>query len=525
MHATARSTAWIADAAPASKSVLLLRILFSSSLWDIAFHTLWQFIRLERPRGSLCRTLALGLVWLSLSTSAFGASDRPLIEAVRDGDVERVRALLAAQADPNTPDLDGTTALHWAAHRDDVVTAELLLRAGARPDAGNRYGATAVLVAATSGNAAMLELLLDAGADPNVGLPEGETPLMRTARAGLVDAVQALLAHGADVDAREGWRGQTALMWATLEGNTAAAQALIDAGADVHARSDGGFTPLLFAVRHNRQDTIRALVTIGADVNDTLPSGMSALAVATLNAHYDLGVWLLEQGADPNADDQGWTALHQLVWARRPNLGFNNPGPIPTGRVSDLEFVEALVEHGADIDARETKEPRGADGSGTPGGYRNILNRVGATPFLLASKAVDIDLMRLLVRLGADPLLPNEDGTTALMVAAGVGIWAVGESPGTNAEALDAVELMLELGDVVTAVDANGDTALHGAVIRGSEPLVRFLVEQGADLEAVNEKDWTPLTMAEGVFYSNTGKRWPEIETLLLELGARRRSP
>ena len=525
MSATSSVIEWITRETPASMGVLLILILFSIASWDILFHKMRQFRRLERQRGIACRTLAIGLVWLCLSTSALAVSDHPLVEAVRDGDVERVRALLAAEADPNISDLDGTTALHWAAHRGDVVAAELLLRAGARAEAGNRYGVTAVLVAATSGNAALLELLLDAGAGPNVGLPEGETPLMRTARAGRVDAVQALLAHGADVDARERWRGQTALMWATLEGNTAAAQALIAAGADVHARSDGGFTPLLFAVRHNRQDTLRALVTIGADVNDTLPSGMSALAVATLNAHYDLGVWLLEQGADPNADAQGWTALHQLVWARRPNLGFNNPGPIPTGLVSDVEFIEALVEHGADINARETKEPRGADGSGTPGGYRNVLNRVGATPFLLASKAADLELMRALVAHGADPLLSNEDGTTPLMVAAGVGIWAVGESPGTNAEALDAVELMLELGDVVTTVDANGDTALHGAVIRGSEPLVRFLVEQGADLEAVNEKGWTPLTMAEGVFYSNTGKRWPEIEKLLLELGARRRSP
>ena len=474
-------------------------------------------IRLPR---AVC--LAVGLAWLAGSAPAAAPAEVPLIDAVREGNVDQVRALLAQQADANTPDVDGSTALHWAAHRDDRVAAELLLQAGAVAETSNRYGATPLLVAGTNGSAAMLEMLLDAGADPNVGLPEGETALMRTARAGRVDAVQVLLAHGADVDAKESWREQSALMWATIEGNTAAAQALIDAGADVHARSDGGFTPLLFAVRHNQQDALRALVAAGADVNDAMPSGMSALAVATLNAHYGLGVWLLERGADPNADDQGWTALHQLVWARRPNLGFNNPAPIPTGLVSDLAFVEALVAHGADIDALETKEPRGADGSGT-GGYRNVLNRVGATPFLLAAKAVDDELMRLLVRLGADPLLPNEDGTTPLMVAAGVGIWAVGESPGTNEEALDAVRLMLELGDVVTTVDANGDTALHGAVIRGSEPLVRFLVEQGADLEAVNGKGWTPLIMAEGVFYSNTGKRWPAIETLLLELGSRRR--
>ena len=464
----------------------------------------------------------VALVCLAAPALAAARAESPLLDAARTGDVEQVRALLAQTADPDQPDLDGTTALHWAANRDDVATARLLLDAGARAGVANRYGATPLLVAATNGNAAMLEMLLAAGADPNVGLPEGETPLMRAARAGRVGAVRALLRHGAKVDAAEQWRGQTALMWAAIEGNAAAVLELVAAGGDVHARSAGGFTPLLFAVRHDRQAALRVLAAAGAGVNDTLPDGMSALCLATLNAHYDAGVWLLEQGADPNAGEQGWTALHQLVWARRPNLGFNNPAPIPTGLVSDLDFVRALAAHGADLDARETKEPRGGDGSGTGGGYRNVLNRVGATPFLLAAKAVDVELMRLLVALGADhPMLPNEDGTTPLMVAAGVGIWAVGESPGTNEEALAAVELMLELGDVVTTVDANGDTALHGAIIRGSEPLVRFLLDQGADLEAVNGKGWTPLIMAEGVFYSNTGKRWPEMERLLIELGAR----
>ncbi len=469
---------------------------------------------------SLVVALSTPVVILAAAAAVVEA-DLPLIAAVRAGNVDQARALLAQGADPNAPAADGSTALQWAAHREDLTAAELLVRAGARAAVANRFGATALLEAATTGNAAMLRVLLDAGADPNTAMPEGETPLMRAARAGRADAVELLLASGAVADAREEWRGQTALMWATVEGNTGAALALIGGGADVHARSKGGFTPLLFAVRHNRQETLRALVEAGGDVDDRLPSGMSALALATLNANYDLGVWLLGQGADPNAEEQGWTALHQLVWARRPNLGFNNPAPIPTGLVSDLAFVEALAAHGADLNALETKEPRGGDGSGSPGGYRNVLNRVGATPFLLAAKAVDTDLMRLLVRLGADPLRPNEDGTTPLMVAAGVGIWAVGESPGTNEHALAAVKLMLELGDVVTTVDANGDTALHGAVIRGSGPLVRFLLDQGADLEASNEKGWTPLTIAEGVFYSNTGKRWPEMERLLLELGAR----
>ena len=220
------------------------------------------------------------------------------------------------------------------------------------------------------------------------------------------------------------------------------------------------------------RDLTRLLVEAGASPEETLFDGTSALVLATKNGHYELGAFLLDAGADPNADDQGWTALHEIKWTRRPNLGFNNPPPIVTGSMTDLEFTRKLAAHGADLNARMTKEPNNR--------YRNVLNRIGSTPFLLAAKAADVEMMRLLVELGADPLLPNEDGTTPLMVAAGVGIWAVGESPGTNEEALEAVEYALDLGGDITAIDDNGDTALHGAIIRGSEPLVRFLLDNRA---------------------------------------------
>ena len=294
---------------------------------------------------------------------------------------------------------------------------------------------------------------------------------MTAARTGRADAVQLLLERGADPNRRERWRGQTALMWAAAENHLAAADALIDGGADVSAGSDGGFTPLLFAVRAGYLEMTRKLLAAGAGAGETLPDGTSALVLATKNAHYELGALLLDAGADPNADAQGWTALHEIKWTRRPNLGFNNPPPIVTGSLTDLDFIRLLASHGADLDARMTKEPNNR--------YRNVLNRIGSTPFLLAAKAADVEMMRLLVELGADPLLPNEDGTTPLMVAAGVGIWAVGESPGTNAEALAATEYALALGGDVTTIDDNGDTALHGAVIRGSEPLVRYLLDTG----------------------------------------------
>ena len=464
-----------------------------------------------RRSMSLAVTVTVAAVFLR-GGGVSAAVDLPLIDAVRAGDVERARVLIVDNVDVNTSDGDGTTALHWAALHDDLDTAKALIGAGARVEAANRFDATPLALAAENGSAAFIELLLDAGADPDAATPEGETALMAVARTGRTDALQLLLDRGADPNRAEVWRGQTALMWASAENNFAAAETLLASGADVHARSTGGFSPLMFAVRAGYFDMTRLLIEAGASAEETLFDGTSALVLAAKNGHYELGAYLLDAGADPDADDQGWTVLHEIKWTRRPNLGFNNPPPIVTGSMSDLEFIRKLAAHGADLDARMTKEPQNR--------YRNVLNRIGSTPFLLAAKAADVEMMRVLVELGADPLLPNEDGTTPLMVAAGVGIWAVGESPGTNEEALEAVHYALELGGDVTTIDDNGDTALHGAIIRGSEPLVRFLLDEGADIEATNEKGWTPYRIAKGVFYSNTGKRWAEMETLLLELGA-----
>ena len=429
-------------------------------------------------------------------------------------------ALVALAANPGIPDaslaqsFDDATPLHGAAHAGDRAAVARLLDTGGEVDAATRHGVTPLSLASAGGHGAVVEALLAAGADANRASPEGETPLMAAARTGVVDSVEALLRHGAaaGVDAREGWRGQTALMWAAAEGHAAVVGPLAAAGADVDARSGGGFTPLAFAVRAGHGAAVEALLAVGADVNLALPDGTSPLHLAVVNARYDVAAQLLRHGADADAAGPGWTPLHQLVWTRRPNRHFNNPAAFPTGTVTDLDLARALVAHGADVDARQTAEPRD--------GYRNQLNRTGATPFLLAAKAVDLDMMLLLLDLGADPITANEDGTTALLVAAGVGIWSSSESPGSAEEALEAVKLMVALGDSVATVDANGDAALHGAVMRGSPELVLYLLEHGAALDPVNERGWTPLTIAQGVFYANLGRRWPDMEALLLDLGA-----
>ncbi len=450
---------------------------------------------------------------LLASVAAVAAADTPLIDAVREGDASTVRMLLADGVSVRTAEVDGATVLHWAAHHDRLEIAGLLLDAGAEVDAANRYGVTPLALASVNGSTPMIARLLDAGADPNLPNPEGETPLMTAARTGNSGSIETLLAHGAEVDAVEAWRGQTALMWATAQNQAAAVEALLAAGADPNARSGRGFTPVLFAAREGHVDVLEALVRAGADVDDVLPSnGMSALVLAVYNAQYDFAKALLVLGAEPDAAANGWTALHQVVWTNRPNLGRNPPFPVPLGELDAFGLVRALAAAGADLDTRQTGEPRD--------GNRNILNRIGSTPFLQAAKVADAGMMQLLVDLGADPSITTEEGVTPLMAAAGVGIWKIGENPGTNDEALEAVELAWELGNDVNAADTNGDAALHGAIHRGAGNIVRFLVEKGADIDAVNDKGWSALSVAQGVFYPNTFNRHPELVTLLLDLGA-----
>jgi ankyrin repeat protein len=455
----------------------------------------------------------IGLLSLLVVIVAAGAAaaEVSLVQAVRAGDAAAVQALIARKADVNAAEPDGMTPLHWAVHRGDGATADRLIRAGARVQAATRYGVTPLYLACTNGDAALVERLIGAGADPNVPMPDGETPLMTAARNGTVAVLKTLLAHGADVRATERVRGQDALMWAAADGNAGAIAVLVEAGADVKRRSKGGsFSPLLFAVRGGHIPAARALLDAGASVHDALADGTSALLVAVINAHYELAAFLLDRGANPNADAQGWTALHQIAWSRRHNAGFNLPGPVQTGSLDSLDLARRLVARGADVNARQKKEPRD--------GNRNQLNRIGSTPFLLAAKSADVPLMKTLVELGADPALTTDRGTTPMMAAAGVGIWAPGENPGTHDEALAAVRLAYEVGGGrVTDVDEDGETALHGAVYRGGAiPVMRFLIDKGARLDVVNKKGWTPLTAAEGVDYTpNVLKRYPEAAELL----------
>jgi ankyrin repeat protein len=409
---------------------------------------------------------------------------------------------------------DGTTDLHWAAHQDDLETARRLVTSGDDVKAANRFGATPLSEACLNGNGAMVDLLLKAGADANGTLPSGETMLMIASRTGKVEAVRALIAAGANVNAKESRGQQTALMWAAAEGNGEAVGALLHAGAELNTRVDSGFTAYLFAVREGHIGVVRTLLKAGVDVNETVQpglisgkkfaqvragprSGTSALVIAVTNAHYELAAHLLDAGADPNAAIPGLTALHIVTGVRKPGLGDNDPAPDGSGNMTSLDFVRKMAAKGANLNARMTKRIS----IGMTG-----INTLGATPFFMAARSADAELMRLLAELGADPKINNADNSTPLMAAAGLGTRSPGEDAGTEPEVLEAIQAALDLGNDINAVDNNGETAMHGAAYKNAPKAVALLAAKGAKREIwdkPNKNGWTPLRIAEGYRFGN----------------------
>ena len=447
----------------------------------------------------------LGVIGLGLMlvASCFAASQSPLADAAEKSDRAAIRSLLKQRADVNAPQADGMTALHWAAYRDDLESAKLL--ASANANATNRYGVTPLSLACQNGNTAMVELLLAHGANPKTTQRGGETVLMIAARTGKPGPVKALLARGATVDAKER-RGQTALMWAAADGHAGVVGLLLKAGADFRtALPDSGFTPLLFAARDGRAEVVRVLLKAGADVNAvTEPrkpnpkgpgKGTSALILAVENGHFELALALVEAGADPNDQRSGFATLHVMTWVRKPNRGEDDgqPPPLGSGQLSGVQFIRKLVEHGADVNARLTSGKGGA----------GLFSKLGATPFLMAAATADAPYMRLLIELGANPSLANADGCTPLMVTCGIGVGsaAANEVAGEEPEVLEAAQLLLKLGADVNAVDANGETAMHGAAYKNMPKVVQFLADHGAKVEIWNRKNkyrLDPLGIAEG---------------------------
>ncbi len=499
--------------------------------------------------------------------------------AYRD-DGAAMRRLLDAGADPAVANRAGATPLSLACTAGAAEAVGLLLDAGADPNEQLRNGETALMMAARAGNLATVKLLLDRGANANAAESlRGTTPLMWAVAYEHPEVAALLIERGADVAARSKPvpRGRRPYLADTtrsriedfkrgvgqagraipvdLTGNSSRPVSDEDLfGEDVAATptpapaggtapqapavpppSDedvdapprnagpeqwGGLTPLVFAARQGNLESARLLLEGGADVNQQTEYGWTALLAAIHNRYYRVALFLLENGADPKlTNDGGWSPLY-LATDNRNIEG----GDYPT-RKADLDhlmLIDALFARGADVNTRMRSSTE----------TRTIfthqwLHEEGATPLLRAAQSGDLTLVKRLLERGADPSLATDDGTTALMVAAGIG-WVEGVTYEWSPEQTrQTVELLLDLGVPVNAQNLDGQTALMGAAHKGRNDVVELLVERGADLALrdIGSRDtihvlagltWQAIDYADGLVRVGVQSAIPHPETSAL---------
>ena len=458
-----------------------------------------------------------------------------LVEAVRLGQAENARVLIDRGADVNAAGPDGTSALHWAVHLADVDIAKRLIRRGARVEQLNRYDLAPLHVAAGEGSAQLVRLLLDAGASADLPGRNGETALLMAARKGCADCIQALIASGAKVETREKTFDLTPLMLAAWSGNEKSVDHLLRAGADVKAQTRlgpmpkfvepgagrashgdgilrggvpergsrparaGQMTALHYAAREGRTGVVALLLGNGARIDDPEANGVSPLLLAIMNDHAKTARYLIEHGANINAEDwYGRTPLWAAVDIRNVELD----GELNTqvaDREGALDVIKLLLARGANPNARTRESPPGRIWL-MQAGSLSWVDFTGQTPFLRAALAGDVTTMHLLLENKADPSIATFGGTTPLMAAAGVN-WVYFQTFDEGQDhLLEAVKLCVQLGQDVNAANSMGVRAVHGAANRGSDAIVRYLVEQGARLDAKDNQGRSAYTWAQGVF-------------------------
>ena len=435
-------------------------------------------------------------------------------DAAQRKDIAALRAMVSKRVNINAPQADGTTALHWATHWNDVEAVQILLKAGANPSTTNRFGASPLSEAAISGHAPLVKALLDAGADAKtLSTPDGETVLMSAARSGNVDAVRMLLDRGADVNGREKYKGQTALMWAASERHAPIVKLLLDRGADWRVRSfdretrppklsaassispipRGGFTALMFAAREGDLESARIMLDAGVDINHGDVDNVTPLVAAIMNKRYTLAKFLIDRGADVNVVDAGGrTALYATIdirnedWTAMPNRPLEDPLP-------SLDVVKALVDRGAKLDVPLTRPLTVRSGMD----FGDTTLGAGATPLMRAARAGDHAVIRLLLEKGVNATATTKQGNTALMFAAGIG-YRDKNTRGSESDALESVKVLMAAGLDIKQTNVTGENALHGAALRGADTIVQFLVDQGMDVNATSKQGYTPLDVAMG---------------------------
>jgi ankyrin repeat protein len=446
------------------------------------------------------RVSAVGLLLIALGCAPVFAGD--LLNTVRMQDVNAVRGLLKAGADPNLSNRYGVLPLHLAIENTDVAMVRLLLGAKADPSSSDATGETCLMLAARSERPEIVKALLDKGAPVDTPDPEyRQTALMIAARSGNTDIVRLLIQRGAQVNAQTR-TGPTPAFRSPASNSGSKGAGVVRGGWPERGERDpipGAKTPLLYAVREGHSEVALLLLASGAELEKSDADGVTPLLMAVLNGHLELATALIEKGANVNAQDwYGQTPLWSAVDVR--NLDLSGPGrDNGVDRDAALAFIRTILARGANPNAR-TKESPPQRRWITRLGSLSWVDFTGQTPFLRAALAGDVEVMRLLLEYKADPNIPTFNGTTPLMAAAGVN-WTVSQTYDEGPQALlEAVKLAQSLGNDVNAANEMGLTALHGAANRGSDDIIRFLVEKGATTGVADKQGRTAMTWARGVF-------------------------
>lgn len=476
------------------------------------------------------------------------ANSQTLVELVEQQKFDDAMQAIGAGADVNAPSVDGTTALHWAAYYGNTELVQRLLRAEADPNTRNDYGSSPMSEAATIANTEMLELLLDAGADVESPNLEGQTALMAVARTGNVAAAELLIDNGADVDAAEAWGGQTALMWAAARNQPEMIDVLVEHGAEVGKRGidrnwerrvtseprvkemfTGGFTALLYAVRENCLECVKRLLDAGADINQPDPDNVTPLILAFINLRFDIAKYLVERGADVNQWDY-WGRTPLYAAADMNILPASYRGDLPAfDETTGLEVARMLLERGANPDFALKLAPPPRNIAYDRAGDNPVMT-TGSTPLQRAAYGCDIEMMQLLLEHGANLALGNINGVTPM-----IALTAQGGSRNRNKNELTVIQGLEVLIGAGADVNQKGglfaETPLHTTARLNWLPVVEFLVERGADLQAQDNRGLIPLDYATGKADTqslgdfNVVGELPEMAALLTKLMAEKGIP
>jgi len=486
---------------------------------------------------------------LSLAGILSAAGDTRIADAAERGDREAVRALLKQKVDVNAAQGDGSTALHWAAYKDDADMAKLLLASGANVKAATRIGGlTPLFMASKNGNASIIEALLTAGADANSVNEHGTTPLMLAAASGSANAVKALVQHGADVNARDGVHGQTALMFAAALNRGAAIAVLLENGANPGITTKAVKLPKppprmddQMPEAKENAPAAAAKEKPGAD-----KANLDALALA-------LGFQSAEYRTGKSEGSNDTKELVQKLIARVEELEKKLPGGdkgkpeddparfarergtldlggmtalLYAARDGQMDAARALLEGGADINQASTSDK--------------------TTPLVLAIINGHFDLGKLLLDWSADPNLANSQGLTPLYAVLEIQWAPKGWTPSPviaqeKIPYLELMKVMLDAGANPNArltkklwyrtsgdhswIDTAGATPFFRAAQSSDVEAMKLLVAHGADSDIPTLGGATPLMAAAGIGWAyhnsmNAPDSWMAAVKYCVQLGA-----